>query len=96
MCRPLQSPRFVDDALEQPDDGLRIQRPDVLLAHVLQHFPLALGLIDLEAERLFDPADLERAASPIVQKPHEALVELVDPPPQGLDLSTSGRVAAQA
>src|SRR6478752_3094331 len=45
---PFQPARLVDDALEQPRDGVGPERPlGGNRAHVLQHLLLAIGLVDL-------------------------------------------------
>src|SRR5262245_34188148 len=75
----LETPRFVDDAFEQPGDRVRPQRtlgrdPP----HVRQHLLLALGLIHLHAELFLDAPDLARNAGALVEQPDEHLVDAVD------------------
>src|SRR2546428_2112608 len=75
----LETARFIDDTFEQPRDGIRAERPlhrDV--PHVLEHLLLALGLIDLDALRLLQAADLARHARALVQQPDEDLVHAID------------------
>src|SRR5437762_1426601 len=76
---PLETPRFVDDPFEQARDRVRAERPfrrDT--PHVFQHLLLPLGLIDLDAELLLDPADLARDARALVQQADQHLVHSVD------------------
>src|SRR6187200_181757 len=76
---PLEPPRFVDDALEQPADCLRAKWPFVRdLAHVLEHFLLAVGLVDIDARRLLEPPDFTHTPCALVQQPHEDFVHPVD------------------
>src|SRR5262245_37629759 len=63
-----EAARFVDDPFEQPADRLRPQRALARhVAHVLEDLLLALGLIDLDAELLFQLADFAGAARPLVE-----------------------------
>jgi hypothetical protein len=90
MCRrALDPPRFVDDSLEHPREGVALERAARLLAvrpHMPKHFGFPVRLIHLEAEPVLQPADLEGAVRPLVQQLDEALVELIDPPPQIVDI----------
>src|SRR5262249_55528940 len=85
---PLEVPRLVDDAFEEPLDDLIVERPVVERLHVLQHFLLALRLVDRNAHLALQPADLERACRARVQQPHQRLVEQVDPLPQVVDVGS--------
>src|SRR5262245_61560231 len=76
---PLEAARFIDDTFEQPRDGVRAERPlhrDV--PHVLEHLLLALGLIDVDALLLFQPADLAGDARALVEQADQNLVDTVD------------------
>src|SRR5919106_2548436 len=76
---PFEPSGLIDDALEQPCDGVRPQRPfhcDV--PHVLEHLLLALGLIQLDALFFFHPSDFARHARALVQEPDEHLVHPID------------------
>jgi hypothetical protein len=78
-----QPPRLVDDSFEQAADRLRPERALARdLAHVLQDLLLALGLIDLDAELLFQLADFAGAARPLVEKAHQHLVDAIDVLPE--------------
>src|SRR3954454_4215661 len=69
---PLQPPRLVDDALEQPRDGVGPERPlGGDRAHVLEHLLLAIGLVDLRPGFLLQAPDLADAARPLVQQADE-------------------------
>ena len=48
------------------------------VAHVLQHVLLAVGLVDLDALLLLQPADLADAARALVQQPDEHFVHAID------------------
>src|SRR5438093_217346 len=97
----LEPPRFVDDAFEQPRDGVgteRSLRRDA--AHVREHLLLALGLIHLDAELLLDPPDLARDAGALVEEPDEHFVHPIDVVAQivkrGHNSSTTARIPPRA
>ena len=70
---PLEPPRLVDDALEQPRDRVVVERAPVRRAWTcVEHLPLAVGLVDLQAERVLDLADLQRARRALVQQARRA------------------------
>ena len=76
---PFEPPRLVDDAFEQPRDGVGAQRPFRRDApHVREHLLLALGLIELDALFLLQPPDLARHARALVQQPDQHLVHPID------------------
>ena len=66
----LDAPRFIDDPLEQPRHGLGAERPARAMQarlDVLQDFRLAVWLIDLESQRVFHLANLERARGALTE-----------------------------
>ena len=76
---PFEPARLVDDPLEEAGHRLAAERPfrgDA--SDVRQHFLLAVGLIDLDALRLLQAADLADAARPLVQQPNEHFVDTID------------------
>jgi hypothetical protein len=79
---PLEPARFVDDPFEQPADRLRVQRAAVGRHHVLEHLTLAGRLVDRHAELFLAAPQLERTAGPLVQQPHDFLIQRVDLAPQ--------------
>src|SRR5258705_4727326 len=75
------SPRLVDDAFEDPDHCLRRQRAGEVvrrLPDLLEHFLLAVRLVDRHAKLVFQLADFDRAGDPHVQQPHQLVVNDVD------------------
>ena len=85
---PLEPPRLVDDAFEQPRQRVRAERAldrRAVLTDVPQHLRLAIRLVDLEAEPLLDLANPQRARRALVEQLHQALVEIVDTLPQLVD-----------
>src|SRR5258708_1094442 len=69
---------FVDDALEEAPDRRVGQRAGIIAFGVLQHFVLAVGLVQRDFRLLFELADFERALRALVQKLHELLVNFID------------------
>src|SRR5258705_234578 len=67
------APRLVDDAFEDPDDGVARERARQIqgrLPDLLEHPLLSIGLVDRHAELVFQLADLDRAREPDVQQRH--------------------------
>ena len=80
---PLQSPRFVDDALEQPLHRRIVERSRVDLLDVIEHLRLARRLIERPSRRA-SSRDRSRSAhcGAFAQQPDELLVDRVDLAPQ--------------
>ena len=79
---PFEVAGLVDDALEQPLHRRVVERTEVRLFDVAQHFRLARRLVDRDLHLAFQPADLERARGARVQQLDQRLVEQVDAVPQ--------------
>jgi hypothetical protein len=80
-----QTPGFGDDPFEQPPDGPVVEGTAVDARHVLEHVRFPGRLIQLNPCRLLGAANLEGAGGSGGQQPHDLLVQLVDPLPQGFD-----------
>jgi hypothetical protein len=77
----LDAPRLVDNPFEHPNDGIPLEGAAGVLAvraHVMEHLRLTVGLVHLEAKRLFQLPNLERAVRALAQQLDEPFVELVD------------------
>src|SRR5262245_28131342 len=75
----LEAPRLVDDSFEQPGNRVRTERSfDGDAADVRQHLFLALRLIHFHAQLLLQLPDLARDARPLIEQPHEYLVDAID------------------
>src|SRR4051812_26958105 len=85
---PLGASRFIDDALEDPHDRFgrqrarqrRRRRPDFG-----EHLRLALRLIDRKLRIVFEAADFQGTGDAHVEKPHQLIVNDVNPVSQLLD-----------
>jgi len=76
---PFEPARFIDDAFEEPRDGVGAERPlGGNGADVSDHFLLASRLVDLDAEFLFQPADLADAPGPLVEQADEDFIDAID------------------
>src|ERR671924_163162 len=67
-------PCFVDDAFENPDGRFRFERPRQLRGggpNELDHFLLALGIVDGHRGIVLETADLDRARDTDVQQANE-------------------------
>src|SRR5579871_3562513 len=70
--------RFIDDALKEPANcGVR-KRAAIFALRVLNHFALAIGLIERKIFLLLDLSDLERAMRTLVEQLHEFAIDLID------------------
>ena len=78
---------FVNDALEEPADGSVGQWTRIILLSVRKHFVLPVGLVQRNFRRLFELADFESAARPLVQEFDEFLVDFVDAASQSARLT---------
>jgi hypothetical protein len=88
------APRFVDNSFEHPHDGISLEgtaRVFAVYAHVMQHLRLALGLIHVETERVFQFADLERAMRTLAEQFDQLLVKLIDALSELVDVHYSPR-----
>src|SRR5512145_2487 len=75
----LEPARLVDDAFEEPPDGVGAERPFAgHLAHVLQHVLFAIGLIDVHALGLFQPSDFTHASCALVEQTDQHFVHPID------------------
>src|SRR5260370_2378742 len=70
--------RFVNDALEEAADRRVRQRARIIAFGILQHFVLAVRLIQRNFRRLLKLADFKRTLRALVQKLNELLVDFVD------------------
>ena len=82
---PLQSPRFIDHALEQSPHGPIIKRTWIEPLHVVEHVGLTRGLVHLHAQFLLCAPDGQRAFRTRAEELHERFVELVDPLAERVD-----------
>src|SRR5260370_35759289 len=69
---------FVNDALEQAANGGVCQWTGIIAFGVLDHFVLAVGLVQRNFGRLFELADFQSAMRALVQELDEFLVDFVD------------------
>src|SRR5690349_7520623 len=70
--------RFVDDPLEQPHDGVRVERPFARDApDVIEHLLLTFGLIHFHVLLLLQTSNFARAARALVEQPHEHFVHAI-------------------
>ena len=77
----LDAPRFVDDSLKYPRDGIAAKRASGSFSvrlHVMQHLRLTVRLIDFKAQLLLQFPDLQGAVGSFRQQLHQLFIQLVD------------------
>lgn len=77
----LDTPRLVDQSLEDASHGFAIQRRRCLPAQAVQHFPLALGVVHGKVVFAFELADREHDLHSFGDELQDATIQVVDASP---------------
>ncbi len=74
----LVTSRFVDDALEDPPNGLRSQRCLTCCHQALEHFAFAVRVVDLDPMSPFDLAYSQHVFEALLEELENLMVDAID------------------